>query len=143
MRHRGSDRTWRIVLGFALAAVLLPLECEPAEARGIKVRVRTSPTAHYKADDPSAAKSGFSRRVRIRTNSGSGSSGGDGREDDQKARARSPSAAAAAAARARTALESEKAVQAAKGHPAATAPQPLPLAKTMDYGNGVTCIAGC
>jgi hypothetical protein len=132
-----------MALALGLAALMLPLETTSAEAGRIKVRVRSSHNPASKVGEQQTAKPGSPLRVRIRTSSGSGSSAADGR-DDQKARPRAPSAAAAAAARARATLEAEKAAQAAKGvAPAAAAPQALPTAKTTDYGNGVTCIAGC
>lgn len=128
-------------LALALAALMLPFDTTPADAGRIKVRVRSSHSAANKVDEHQTARPDSPLRMRIR--SGSSSSAADTR-DDQKARPRAPSAAAAAAARARAALEAEKAAQAAKGVAAVVAaPQALPTAKTTDYGNGVTCIAGC
>lgn len=137
-------RALRLLLVFALAALLVPLEIAPAEAGRIKFRVRSSSGAGSadRADERLTARPRSPISVRIRSSSGSGSNATE-RRDDQKARPRTSSAAAAAAARARTALEAERAAQAAKGVPAGSTDQPVPVGKTTSYANGVTCIAGC
>jgi hypothetical protein len=98
---------------------LVPLEIAPAEAGRIKFRFRSG------------------------ASSGSGSSSESAERQDEKAHPKSPDAAAAAATRARAALDSEKAAHGVKPGLAGTGPQPLPLGKTTNYSNGVTCLAGC
>jgi len=124
---------------------LLPLDAAPAEAGRIKFRFRSNagPTTAEKAGEHLNARARLPIRFRIHSGSGSGGSSDAAEKPDEKARARSLSAAAAAAARARAALAAEKAAHGLKVAPAATGHQPIPLGKTTDYSNGVTCVAGC
>jgi hypothetical protein len=146
MRTRTAARRFlRLPLAFALAMSLVGFDVVPAEAGRIKVRLRANagPTTADKAGEHLNARARLPIRIRIRSGSGSSASSDSAERQDEKARPRSPGAAAAAAARARAALASEKAAEGAKAGPADTGHRPIPIGKTTDYSNGVTCLAGC
>jgi len=138
-----ARRALRLSLAFALAMPLVTLEILAAEAGPTKVRHRASasPTTVDRAGEHLNTRARLPIRIRIRSGSGSGADSAE--RQDEKARPKSPDAAAAAAARARAALAAEKAAQGRRAGPAATGHQPIPLGKTTDYSNGVTCVAGC
>ena len=139
---KGAWQSGRFFLVLVVAVAFVPLEVEPAEARGIKIRTRTG-GSHAKSAAENADQSGRSVNIRIR------SSGRSSKESDDtdssgrklKVRPRSPGAAETAAERARAALEAEKAMIA---RPAATLePKPAPGGKTTTYPGGAMCVAGC
>jgi hypothetical protein len=144
MRIRtAARRALRLSLAFALAMPLVTLEILAAEAGPSKVRDRASasPTTVDRAGEHLNTRARLPIRIRIRSGSGSGSDSAE--RQDEKARPKSPDAAAAAAARARAALAAEKAAQGRRAATAGGENQPIPLGKTTNYSNGVTCLAGC
>jgi hypothetical protein len=133
-----SKRVVTPVLTLVLAVALLPIEIAPAEAGRIKFRIRTKTISNWgRADDEVRIPS--RRPFRIRFHSSSGSRSDSAEEENRKVRP--PGAAAAAAARARAALEAEDAAREASA--AANRYEPIPIGKTTNYSNGVTCVAGC
>jgi len=138
-----ARRALGLSLAFALAMPLVTLEILAAEAGPTNVRHRAgaSPVTVDRVGEHRNTRARLPIRIRIR--SGSGSDSDSAERQDEKARPKSPDAAAAAAARARAALAAEKAAQGRKAATAGGENQPIPLGKTTDYSNGVTCLAGC
>jgi hypothetical protein len=146
MRKRtAARRALRLSLVFALAMPLVTLEILAAEAGPVKARQRASasPITVDRVGEHVNTRARLPIRIRIRSSSGSNSGSDSAEKQDEKARPRSPDAAAAAAARARAALAAEKAAQGRKAATAGGDNQPIPLGKTTNYSNGVTCLAGC
>ena len=131
MRRSPISRAFALPLAALLALAALPFETAPAEAGRIKFRFYRSPVTTKSADTSSSAST--SRPVWLSTGSSSSSL-------DEKGKPKPVGAAARAAARAQAALEAEKGQ--VRGKPAATY-EPVPMGPTTDYGDGVSCIAGC
>jgi len=142
-------RALGLPLVLVLATSLVGLDVAPAEAGRIKIRLlaNAGPATADKAGEHVNTRGRLPIRFRIRSGSGSSSSSSSGSDradrQDEKAGPRPPGAAAAAAARARAALAAEKAAQGVGAASAGAGHRPIPLGKTTEYSNGVTCLAGC
>ncbi len=132
-----------LCLTLPLALALVPLSVAPTEAGRIKFRFRSgAATTHARRTDNEMrgqTRSPFSIRLGGNSRSGSGSDTADSQEKRLRARASAKGRAAAAAARARAALEAEQGARATTAH----LDEPIPVGKTTNYSNGVTCVAGC